>query len=120
MVAVRNICAHEERLYNYSSESETNLGTLLKKMGLYLAESDHARLISGVTGLSDTYFRPKPTDRTGVGTSGATEHERVAMLETATAVTSLRRAPYRTRRTPREARWGRNRTTRRSPGPEDA
>ena len=54
MVAVRNICAHEERLYNYSSESETNLGTLLKKMGLYLAESDHARLISGATRLSNT------------------------------------------------------------------
>jgi len=54
MVAVRNICAHEERLYNYSSESETNLGVLLKKMGLYLAESDHARLVGGATRLSDT------------------------------------------------------------------
>ena len=64
MVAVRNICAHEERLYNYSSEHETNLGMLLKKMGLYLAESDHARLISGVARLSDTYSaRDQPIAR---------------------------------------------------------
>lgn len=76
MVAVRNACAHEERLYNYASGSGANLGALLEKMSLYLTESDYARLTTGVAALSDAYAarsRPIALALAEAGLSGTSE-----------------------------------------------
>ena len=55
IIAVRNICAHEERLYNYASDSVGDIDECLLMLRRYLTEQDFTHLIGGVKSLVDEY-----------------------------------------------------------------
>ena len=62
LVAVRNTCAHGERLYDFSSEESGHLSyaELLGVLDRYLTPSEGARLVSEVRALAERYLREHP------------------------------------------------------------